>query len=98
MDNAVRETIVKELNKPGLSLTRLAEVSGVHKSQVSRFKKGEFRRPSKNLLKVCEKLHICNFFATPDNDLTSAVHYAWDGSAAGKKRLLAILEALRGWG
>ena len=98
MDGNLRARIINELRKPGVGIVEISERSGVHKSQVSRFKNGKFLRLSKNLARVCSVLQIALKSATCDNDLTLAVHEAWDGSSKGKERLLAILKTLKEWG
>lgn len=97
VDKALRAKIVSELSKSGTSLTSLAKDTGVHKSQITRFKQGAFTRLSPNLQKICRKLQINMYNATCDDELTSAVHAAWDGSTASKRQLIAILTALQNW-
>lgn len=97
VDKALRTQIISELRKPGTSLSRLSRETGIHKSQITRFRQGAFTRLSTNLRKVCEKLQISPISATLDQELTIAVHAAWDGTTDSKKRLIVILNALREW-
>jgi transcriptional regulator with XRE-family HTH domain len=41
-----------------LSLTELQEKSGVHHTQISRIERGQFRRPSTNVQKLCKIFDI----------------------------------------
>lgn len=42
----------------GLSLMDVAVKVGIHHSQVSRIERGQFKRPTKNVLKLCNFLNV----------------------------------------
>ncbi|MEE4156200.1 helix-turn-helix transcriptional regulator [Pseudomonas viridiflava] len=42
----------------GLTLQHLADSTGVHYTQISKMERGECKLLSKNLLKICDFLHI----------------------------------------
>jgi transcriptional regulator with XRE-family HTH domain len=98
MANAkLREEIRRRLTEPGLSLAKLQKITGIDRSQLSRFRSGKFRRLSQNLRIVCRTLQIEIAIATPDPDLVHAVHAVWDGTPDGKRRLVALLKTLEDW-
>ncbi len=74
--------ITQRRKEMGLTLAQISSFTGVDKGQVSKFCSGKFKRPSKNLQKVCKYLQI---------DLASSAV----GDACDLQRVLA--EVKLGW-
>lgn len=70
----------------GFTLQYLADSTGVHYTQISRMERGECKRLSKNLLKICSFLHIAHTVnhepARPENliDRVQALIQSWPQS------------------
>jgi transcriptional regulator with XRE-family HTH domain len=95
----VASLIRREVKRRGITQTELASLAQIHQSQISRILRGEFRRSSINLKKVCKCLAITEpSKARPSHAtarLTQAVSDVWDGSKNGEKALVRLLSALR---
>jgi len=57
----------------GLTLQYLQDNTGVHYTQISKMERGECKLLSKNLLKVCDFLHISHSFNSVPSRSESAV-------------------------
>jgi transcriptional regulator with XRE-family HTH domain len=101
--NAEIRTAIDCLNRCILDkkLTQLgiAATTGINQSQVSRILNGDFRRPSKNVLKLCS---YANSFASVDDrlspatnhDLMSALELVWDGTDQHARALANVIRSL----
>jgi predicted transcriptional regulator len=82
--------------KMGLSVSRLAEVSGVEQSQTSRICSGRFSSVSSNVMQICITLGLQ---PEPHGILLSQVLATrlaslWDGSTEDEDKLLKLLDAV----
>ena len=93
----LKDKISKLISETGLTLQEISKLTGIDKSQLSRFKRGQFKKDSKNIKRLCEVLQKPQQIATEDAELILAVHDVWDGTLEGKQRLLAVLQSLKGW-
>ncbi|WP_200273919.1 helix-turn-helix domain-containing protein [Luteolibacter pohnpeiensis] len=88
------KSIANAIESSGYSLADLSKMTGIHRSQLHRFRSGDFKRYSKNLSLLCKTLQIEDKNATIDRDLSLAAHSLWDGTLDGKKKLIRVLESL----
>lgn len=94
---SICEKIRAEVKSRNITQAELGKMADIHQSQVSRILRGEFRRPSTNVIKVCKSLGIS---LKPDErtenslPLTDAIHSIWDGTKSGEASLIRLLRAL----
>lgn len=93
-----RESLAKEIvmrmGKQSLTQQLLGEKTGLNQSQVSRIIRGDFKRCSKSVLKICKYLRIEIPLSTPDNPrLNAAICRAWDGSKQHEDALIELIDA-----
>lgn len=95
--NELQQKVSRILKESGHSLSELQSITGVHRSQLSRFRNGKFLTHSANLEKVLRVLQKSRNVAKRDEALIEAVHGVWDGTANGKRRLIRFLRTLGEW-
>jgi DNA-binding Xre family transcriptional regulator len=88
--------IDKRRVEKGLSITVLAEVSGVEQSQTSRICLGKFSSISSNVMQICITLGLQ---PQPNgsllsNALAAGLASLWDGTKEDEERLLNLLGAI----
>jgi transcriptional regulator with XRE-family HTH domain len=90
-----------------LSFTRLAQISGVDQSQISRVLAGDFKSVSHNVMQICMNLGIDPLrFVRPTREdeaarrrIMDSALAVWDGTPEGADLLVSVLggmAALRG--
>ena len=89
----------------GISQEELAREVGMHQSQVSRILRGEFRRLSPNLKKLClyarirvDSLGNGGQGRLASEELGKAVAEVWDGSKRHEKALIRVIRSLKAFG
>ncbi len=88
------ERIRKAAKQKGLSQVKIAELTNMNQSQVSRILAGNFRKTSDHLKKICDYLCIDPKVLGRENKrLEHAIRLLWDGSVKHEKAILELLEA-----
>jgi predicted XRE-type DNA-binding protein len=77
----------------------IAATTGIDQSQVSRILNSDFRRPSKNVLKLCSYANSLidgNDRPSPatNHDLMSALEQVWDGTDQHARALANVIRSL----
>ncbi|MUZ84273.1 helix-turn-helix domain-containing protein [Agrobacterium vitis] len=100
LNPAEHERLVAAIDKcraeKGLSISVLADISGVEQSQTSRICMGQFSSISSNVMQICMALGLQ---PQPDgpllsNALAAGLASLWDGSREDEERLLNLLGAI----
>ncbi|MCM0751650.1 XRE family transcriptional regulator [Brucella pseudogrignonensis] len=80
----------------GLSVSALAEASGVEQSQTSRICTGQFASIGSNVMQICITLglHPQPNGVLLSNALAVGLASLWDGSKEDEERLLNLLKAI----
>ncbi|WP_128287312.1 MULTISPECIES: hypothetical protein [Agrobacterium tumefaciens complex] len=88
--------INKRRMEKGLSISVLADVSGVEQSQTSRICMGQFSSISSNVMQICIALGLQPqpSGAFLSNALAEGLASLWDGSKEDEERLLHLLVAI----
>jgi transcriptional regulator with XRE-family HTH domain len=81
----------------GLNQPEIASRSGVHQSQISRILRGDFKRISKNVRRLCKFAKI-NLHGGKRSSalLEDSLRDLWDGSKTQEKALARLLAAVGG--
>lgn len=92
-------SIAQKKKNMGLTLAEISDSTGVDKSQVSRFCSGKFKRPSRNLQKVCDFLQIKLAPSTTRapydlQDVISEVRLGWELAGAHREQFAEAIIAL----
>ena len=100
--DAVLDVIRAAWEEGLLNQTKAAHALGMHQSQVSKIINGRFRRPTGNaerLFKYAEQLLKKRLPSSAENELKAQLvkrlWAAWDGTAAGQRALVEILDGAR---
>ncbi len=88
------------LERKGLSHASLAALADVDPSQISRISRGQFRRISENVMRVCKELgiEVAGGPVVQDDPLArylqAEVLKVWDKTPAGAERLTRLLREI----
>lgn len=95
--SVVYERIKKCRKLSALTQSEIAAGAKVHQSQVSRILRGDFRRVSANVIRICKFANIVFTDArTISPKLQKAVESVWDGSRAQEAAIVKLLGAAGG--
>lgn len=100
---ASRDKLVRQLcdsfEKSRVTQQQIANGSGVHQSQVSRILRGEFKRMTRNVVKICKYANVAPGQVASKGslaaELTSLLKQLCDGTSEREKTLLRLLKAIR---
>lgn len=97
------KSIREYMTEAGVNQEQLSEHTGVHQSQISRFRRGKFRRWSPNLETICDYAKIdlsgeeFGYTTKIENtELLNAIGEVWDRTERNAKVLAKIIRSLKG--
>jgi len=97
-----RERLIEQLrcvfDKNGATQQEIAKQSGVHQSQVSRILRGEFKRLTRNVLKICKYANVAPSRLTGKDPLSPELKKVLirllNGPPNKEKALLRLFKAI----
>lgn len=91
----------KRLSKRGWSMSKLARVTGVNQSQISRIAAGKFRTFSSSVMTICMELGMkpsSYYFTTKDDEDRNAIIdnaiAIWDGTHSDTASVVSLLRQI----
>lgn len=85
------------MKERGWTLTRLARITGVHQSQLSRILLGDFKSFGSSAMQICKALDLGATPSRADRDREAIIDSAlaiWDGSTKDREDVVQLLNQI----
>ncbi len=91
----ISNAINKALKDRRMNASALAKKTDIHKTQISKFKRGLFKRYSSKLQQVCNELQIDIIQSPlPELQINRAINDIWDGTTQHADKITKLIREI----